>query len=93
MNNMDLTGEANNTEEQTQNTEECMTSCAELSVDSGAWLEMEYNNRSPAPTNQVCKRSLVSLHVTVEDSEHECNFTQSCKKHSEYKGLKHQSRI
>jgi hypothetical protein len=80
MNNMDLTGEANNTEQQTQDTEDGMTSCAELSIDSGAWLEMEYNSRSPAPTNLVCKRPLVSLHVTVEDSEHECNFTPSCKK-------------
>jgi hypothetical protein len=93
MDNIDLTGEEISTKQQTQDIEEGRTSCAELSLDNGTWLEMEYNNRSPVPTHQVCKRPLVSLHVTLEDPEHECNFTPSCKKQSVHEGLKHQNKI
>jgi hypothetical protein len=93
MDNIDLTGEETSTKQHTQGIEGDRKSCAELTIDNGTWLEMEYNIRSPEPTHQVCKRPLVSLHVTLEDPEHGCNFTPPCKKQSVREGLKHQSKI
>jgi hypothetical protein len=93
MDNIDLTGEETSTKQQTQDIEECMSSCEGLSIGNGTWLEMEYSTWSPLPTQQVCKKALVPLHVTLEDSEHECNFIPSRKKHSVHEGLKRQNKI
>jgi hypothetical protein len=93
MDNIDLTGGRDQHETTDPDIEEGMTSFAELSIDNGTWLEMEYNTGSLVPTHQVCKRPLVSLRVTLEDSEHECTFTPSCKKSPVYEGLKNQNKI
>ena len=44
----------------------------QLSVDNGIWLEMEHNTENPIIPLETCKRSLVSLHVTMDDFEHGC---------------------
>jgi len=46
----------------------------ELLIDEGAWLKIEEDANSPGISQKICKRSLVSLHVTLEDSEHECSL-------------------
>lgn len=44
----------------------------QLSIDNGTWLEMEHNTGTQIIPLENCKRSLVSLHVTLDDSEHGC---------------------
>ena len=64
--------------------------CPELPIDEGAWLKIEEDANSPWINQNICKRSLVSLHVTLEDSEHECSPGLYCKNHPIQKCLKDQ---
>jgi|WetSurMetagenome_2_1015567.scaffolds.fasta_scaffold39724_2 hypothetical protein len=64
----------------------------EVKPDKGAWLDMENDARSSGIT-QICKKPLVSLHVTVEDAEQEGQLTPYCKNNQLQKCLKDQDRI
>jgi hypothetical protein len=67
-----------------------VTLCPELPVDEGAWLKIEDDAGSPGINQKTCKKVLVSLHVTLEDSEHECSLAPYCKNHPIRKCLKDQ---
>ncbi|MEI6294053.1 MAG: hypothetical protein WCP36_10235 [Methanomicrobiales archaeon] len=64
----------------------------ELPVNEGAWLKIEEDMNSSGISHRVCKKALVSLHVTLEDSEHECSLAPYCKNHPIQKCLKDQER-
>ncbi len=53
----------------------------QLSIDKGSWLEMEHATGAHIIPPEPCKRSLISLHVTVEDFEHGCDLSWYCKNH------------
>jgi hypothetical protein len=53
----------------------------QLSIDTGAWLEMEHNTSAYINPMNTCKKSLVSLHVTMDDFEHGCDLSRYCKSH------------
>jgi hypothetical protein len=53
----------------------------QLSVDNGAWLNMEHNVSAHIIPLNTCKQSLVSLHVTLDDFEHGCDLCRYCKNH------------
>jgi hypothetical protein len=55
----------------------------QLSVDNGAWLNMEHNTSAYIIPLNAFKQSLVSLHVTLEDFEHGCELSRCCKKHQD----------
>ena len=55
--------------------------CTQLSIDNGTWLEMEHTTSAPIIPLETCKRSLVSLHVSMEDFEHGCDLSRYCKNH------------
>ena len=44
----------------------------QLSIDNGTWLEMENTTGNQIIPLETTKRSLVSLHVTLDDFEHGC---------------------
>ena len=44
--------------------------CAKVSIDNGAWLDIEHNMRSSTTIQNVCKKDLVSLIVTLEEEEY-----------------------
>ena len=44
--------------------------CAKVSIDNGAWLDMEHNMRPSTTIQKVCKKALVSLIVTLEEEEY-----------------------
>ena len=50
----------------------------ELSIDNGAWLEMEQITTPPVIPPVVCKKIHVLLHVSLEESEHEYGLFQYC---------------
>jgi len=53
--------------------------CDQLSVDNGAWLNMEHNTSPHIVPLNTCKMSLVSLHVTLDDFEHGFDLSRYCK--------------
>ena len=64
----------------------------ELPVKEGEWLKIEEDTNFPGINQRICKKSLVSLHVTPEDSERECSLAPYCKNHPIQKCLKDQER-
>jgi len=64
--------------------------CLELPIDEGAWLKIEGEANFPGINQKICKRALVLLHVTLEDSEHECSLAPYCKNHPIQKCMKDQ---
>jgi hypothetical protein len=64
----------------------------ELPIGEGAWLKIESETSNPGINQRICKKSLVSLHVTLEDSERECSLAPYCKNHPIQKCLKDQDR-
>jgi hypothetical protein len=64
--------------------------CPELSADEGAWLKIEDDTISPSVFKKICKKTLVSLYVTLEGSEHECSLVPYCRNHPIQKCLKDQ---
>ena len=67
-----------------------MPLCAESPIDNGTWLEMEHNTISSTIIQKNRKKTLVSLNVTPEDSEQECNLAPYHKNHSVQECLKDQ---
>jgi hypothetical protein len=63
-----------------------------LPVNEGEWLKIEEVTNSPGINHIACKKALVSLHVTIEDSEHECSLAPYRKNHPIQKCLKDQER-
>lgn len=64
----------------------------ELPVNEGEWLKIEDDTNSPGINQRIGKKSLVSLHVTLEDSERDCSLAPYCKNHPIQKCLKDQER-
>jgi hypothetical protein len=62
----------------------------ELPVNDGAWLKIEEDTNSTGINYRICSKTLVSLHVTMEESEHECSLAPFCKNHPIRKCLKDQ---
>jgi hypothetical protein len=44
--------------------------CTEGSIDNGTWLDMEHNTRSSTTIQNVCKKALVLLIVTLAEEEY-----------------------
>jgi len=79
--------------------DQCNSDCSivvplgtESLIDIGSWLQMDGDTSSPGINQRICKKGLVSLHVTLEDSENGCNLTPYCKNHPIRKCLKDQER-
>ena len=53
----------------------------QLSIDNGAWFDMEHTAGAQIIPLEPCKKSIVSLHVTMEDFEHGCDLSRCCKNH------------